>query len=254
MPESVVYDPVSERAFVSNVNGGPMEQDANGSISVITEHGKKVQHDWVTGLHSPKGMDLYNGHLYVADVKELTVVDIEDGTIVAKYFAPESGVLNGISISPTGDVYVSDWPGNKIYTLKENRLDVWYDTSNLESPNGLYVNGDHLYIGSWGLGINPDFTTEKTGKLKRISLKTKKLESFETDEWMNLDGLHPKGSDKWFATDFIKGQLLELSAKGEIIKTHTLKPSAADFFYVEDKDVLLVPYLMGGNVSAYKYN
>jgi hypothetical protein len=41
--------------------------------------------------------------------------------------------------------------------------------------------------------------------------------------------------------------------KGKIKKTHKLAlPSSADFFYIKEQNLLVVPYLMGGKVSAYK--
>lgn len=35
MPESVEYDRVREQFYVSNINGGVMEQDGNGSIFTL---------------------------------------------------------------------------------------------------------------------------------------------------------------------------------------------------------------------------
>ncbi len=49
MPESVEYDWKRERIYVSNINGGVMEQDGNGSIGLLDARGKLVNVDWVTG-------------------------------------------------------------------------------------------------------------------------------------------------------------------------------------------------------------
>lgn len=119
MPESVEYDRVRERFYVSNINGGMMEQDGNGSIGLLDAHGKLINVDWVTGLHSPKGLALHNNKLYVADVKQLVVIKIDSGKLVARYAADDSLVLNGITVSKTGTVFVSDWTGNRIYTLDD---------------------------------------------------------------------------------------------------------------------------------------
>ena len=105
MPESVVYDTKRDRFYVSNVNMGVMEQDNNGSIGYIAADGSHSVVDWVSGLSSPKGIDLYNNYLYVADVKELVVIDVDKEKIAARYLAPESGILNGLTVSG------ADWTG-----------------------------------------------------------------------------------------------------------------------------------------------
>ncbi|MBV1910262.1 MAG: GTP-binding protein [Kangiellaceae bacterium] len=253
MPESVVYDAKRDQYYVSNVNMSPMAQDNNGSIGLIRNHGKDVTVEWISGLSSPKGMDLQGNKLFVADVKELVVIDVEKSKIIARYPAPESGLLNGLAIG-NGEIFVSDWMGNAIYKLGTHGLEIWLSSKELDFPNGLYVKDEYLYIGSWGRNPKPDFTTETTGGLKRISLKNKKITSITSgSDWMNVDGLHSNGSGKWLLTDFIAGKLLLVNEAGKIEHTYTLEPSAADFFYVKEKGLVVVPYLMGQKVVAYKY-
>ncbi len=144
--------------------------------------------------------------------------------------------------------------GNAIYTLGDHGLELWYEDTKLENPNGLYAKGNYLYIGSWGTNPKPDFSTETTGGLKRISLHSKKLESLTSGKyWMNIDGLHEGPNDTWLATDFIKGELLVISDAGKVLDNVKLAPSAADFFYVKEKNLVVVPFLMGQKVVAYKY-
>lgn len=254
MPESVVYDEQRDKIYVSNINGGPLERDGNGSVGIMDADGTNLTVDWVTGLSSPKGMDLYGNKLYVADVGDLVVIDVDSGEISARYPAPSSKVLNGLDVTDDGTVYVSDWLGNKIYVLKDHKLELWLEDEQLNLPNGLFAADGYLYLGTWGTNPKADFSTDTTGTFLRVSLKTKKIETLNSGTpWMNLDGIHKISRKEFFLTDFMKGELLVMDTKGNITETHKLaSPSAADFFYIKEKHLLIVPYLMGQKVSAYQ--
>lgn len=252
MPESVVLDKQRSQIYVSNVNLGPLSEDGNGSIGRISKDGVKHQVEWVTGMNSPKGLALRGKHLYVADVKELVVVNVEDGRVSARFPAPNADVLNGLAFAPDGALYISDWIGNRIYRFDGSELTVWLENAELSSPNGLVVRDGYLYIAAWGDNPSADFSTERSGMLKRVALKDKKIESFtEEPAWMNLDGLHPIPNG-WLATDFMRGELLSLSFKGKVKKRHSLGQTSADFWLQEEEGLLLVPYLMSNRVSAYR--
>ena len=253
MPESVEYDSMNDRFYVSNINGGVMEQDGNGSIGLLDGSGKLENVDWVTGLHSPKGLALHKNHLYVADVKELVVINVDTGKLIARYEAEDSEVLNGITISKEGKVFVSDWKGNRIYTLEGGELKIWLDSVELNSPNGLWIDNEFLYVASWGANPKADFTTEASGNLKKISLKDKNIETLEQDNrWINMDGISSYAENKWLISDFIKGEILLINDKGHIEKSIKSKVGAADFFYILEKKLLVVPLFMDNAIVAYK--
>lgn len=252
MPESVEYDPVRKRFYVSNINGGVMEQDGNGSIGLLNASGKLVNADWVTGLHSPKGLALHKNKLYVADVKQLVVINVDSGKLIARYAADDSMVLNGITVSKTGTVFVSDWAGNRIYTLDDGELKIWLESVELNSPNGLWVDDNNLYVASWGANPKQDFTTETSGNIKQISLKTKNIKTLpQNNRWINMDGIYPYSKNKWIISDFIKGEILLLDGKGGVKKLVTTKYGSADIYYIHDKNLLIVPLMMDNQVVAY---
>jgi len=87
MPESVEYDIKHDRYYASNINGGLTEQDGNGSIALLDSKGKLIAPEWVSGLHSPKGLALHKNRLYVADVKQLVVIDVITAKIISRYHA-----------------------------------------------------------------------------------------------------------------------------------------------------------------------
>jgi DNA-binding beta-propeller fold protein YncE len=252
-PESVEYDSIRNQYYVSNVNGDPMMQDSNGSIALINGEGQLVNVDWITGLHGPKGLALHNNKLYVADIRQVVVINVVDQKVVARYEAADSMMLNGITVSKTGDVFVSDMMGNRIYTLDNGELKIWLENPELNSPNGLWVEDNYLYVASWGSKPKKDMTTETSGNIKKISLKHKSIETLDQkDSWVNMDGISRYSSSHWLVSDFLKGKVLSISQTGEVKDVLTLKPGSADLFYVREKSLLVVPLFMDGKVVAYK--
>lgn len=253
MPESVEFDAARDRFYVSNVAGGVAEQDGNGTISLLDGDGKLLEAHWITGLHSPKGLALHGRRLYVADVKQLVVIDVDQARVVARYEAGDSKVLNGITVDQQGQVYVSDWIGNRIYTLRDGELSLWLDSPDLNSPNGLWLEGGELYVASWGSHPKDDFSTETSGSLKRISLKTRAIQTLEQEgRWINMDGISLHSRDQWLVSDFLKGEILLLDARGHVVRSVKSRAGSADFFYIREKGLLVVPLFMDNQVVAYK--
>ena len=206
-PESVLYDPVREVVYVSNMNGGPVEKNGQGFISRISTEGSILELQWVDGLNAPKGMGLVDDTLYIADIDRLVFVDVVTGQ-KGSYEAYGAGFLNDIAVDSQGSVYVSDMLGDSIYRLKEGMFDLWLRDAALESPNGLEINGDDLIVGSWGAAIDPGtFATQTRGSLKRIDIADRSITAI-SPPLGNLDGvvLLPDGSG-YTVTDWVAGGL-----------------------------------------------
>ena len=108
-PESVIYCPGNDQIYVANINGNASEKDGNGFISILSSKGEVVNLEWVSGLHAPKGMGIYDGKLYVADIEDRKIwrYDIHpDGTLKNKnYFAPHGS--DGMTIDNRGNIYLT---------------------------------------------------------------------------------------------------------------------------------------------------
>jgi DNA-binding beta-propeller fold protein YncE len=223
---------------------------------LIDGNGKLLNSNWVTGLHSPKGLALHKDKLYVADVKQLVVINVDEGKVIARYAADDSKVLNGIAINKEGGIFVSDWMGNRIYSLQDGELKTWLESSDLNSPNGLWIEGMNLYVASWGRNPKSDFSTETSGRLLRIAISSKTIETLGPEnQWINMDGIARYSGDRWLISDFLKGKVLQLNKDGLIEKTvATLRKGAADFYYIEAKQLIVVPLFMDNQVVAYRLN
>src|SRR5687768_1641078 len=117
VPESVLFDGKNDVLYVSNIDGDAAAKDGKGSIGKVGLDGKVIQAEWVTGLHAPKGMGLYKGDLYVADVDAVVVIDTKKG-VISKRIPIEGAVfLNDLSIDKKGVVYVSDSRAAKVHRI-----------------------------------------------------------------------------------------------------------------------------------------
>ena len=136
-PESVCFNPGSQVLYVANINGKSSEKDGNGFISRLALDGKILELKWITGLNGPKGMGIYDGLVYVADIDRVAVIDINTKSINKFYDFPEALFLNDIAIDQNGAVYVSDSDSKQIYRILNDRAEVWLDDELMSGPNGL---------------------------------------------------------------------------------------------------------------------
>jgi hypothetical protein len=145
VPESVLFDAKTKTLYVSNIDGKePWGADGIGSIGKMGADGKNIIVEWVKGLQAPKGMGLCKGKLYVADLKELVVIDTRAGVIESRIAVPGAEGLNDISIDEKGVVYVSDSKAKKIFKVKNGKTEMVLE--NLKGPNGVLWHKKSLYL------------------------------------------------------------------------------------------------------------
>lgn len=238
-PESVQFYPVNNTFFVSNINGNPSDLDSNGFISIVDEKAKIINLEWISGLNAPKGMGIFNDFLYVTDINRIVKIDIKNSKIAEFYEIPNAKFLNDITIDNSGNIYISDMGDNKIYTINNNKISVFID-SNLKSPNGLLFSNNKLYIG------NKNYILEYN-----LVNNSQKIICENTG---SIDGL--KFIDK---TDFIisdwSGNINSIKSncdKNLLLSTENEKVNAADFEYVQNKKLLLVPTFFDNRVTFYR--
>jgi DNA-binding beta-propeller fold protein YncE len=199
--------------------------------------------NWITGLDSPQGLTLFRNHLYVADVDQVIVIDIQKGIVEKRFIAEGAIFLNDIAADTNGNVYVSDCKANRIYRLKNNRLDVWLSDSKLQGPNGLFCERKKLMLLNMG-----------EGTIYRVDKKTKALTGF-CSGIKNLDGVVPAEKGGYFVSGAWQGEVYHLDSKGEKRLTLNLgaeKVIAADIEYIPEKQLLIVPTL-SKTVMGYRW-
>ncbi|GAB4028285.1 SMP-30/gluconolactonase/LRE family protein [Spirosoma gilvum] len=243
IPESVLYDGKST-IYVSNIDGKPDGLDGSGFISKVSLDGKIENLHWTSGLNAPKGMGIYKKRLYVTDMYRLVCINTENGQAEKTWDgAGKEAFLNDVTVARDGTVYVSDNRNDKIYRLKDDKLEVWMEGEQLNKPNGLLAVGKNkLMIGS-----------TKIGALQTVDVETKTITKL-ADGMAATDGIVPEGKGAFFVSDW-NGQIFHVDADGtkeQLLDTRSNKINSADIDYVSKKKLLIVPTFYKNSLVAYR--
>ena len=251
-PESVVWDKANGAWYVSNFGGttfaddsgmAPSKADENGFITKLASNGEIDTLKWITGLHAPKGLGVYDGKLYAADVGQVVIMDIASAKIERRIAVPDSQFLNGLAVDPSnGDVYVSDMMTNQILRYSQGgEMEVFLESAELEMPNGLYVDGNTLIVGAWGVITDPaTFGTDVKGRVKLIDLDTKTITNVGDGPTANIDGIVKYGDD-YIITDWVGGELIKVSADGSASVLKSGYNNSADIGFDPERKAVAIP-------------
>ena len=143
-PESVILDAERNVLYVSNVNQNPWEKDYDGFISKMSTSGEILDLEWITGFSGPKGMAIVDNTLFVADLDELVLIDIDKGEITQKVMVRGAEGMNDITPDGQGGVYMSDSPAGKIFQYS-NGVASDFTADAPGRPNGLFVDQGKLF-------------------------------------------------------------------------------------------------------------
>jgi len=239
VPESVLFDGDNKVLYAANIDGtDPWGKDGKGSVAKVGLDGKVIAVEWVSGLNAPKGMGLYKGKLYVADLNELVVIDIAGGKIEKRITVTGAEGLNDVSVSKSGIVYVSDSKLKKIFTVKDGVSELLLDT--LKGPNGVLMRGDDFYL----LDAGGMFKMNKDKTLTKI-----------TD---GMDG-GTDGIENISGNDFIvscwQGVVWYVNADGskqQLLDSRADKKNSADIGMDAKNKIIYVPTFWRNTIVAYR--
>lgn len=246
VPESVLwYQQQSDGKtdtllFVSEIDGPGNAADAVGAVAVLNTDGSIRQKDWLTGLNAPKGLAVYQGKLYIADLTEVVIVDITSAKILKKIKAPDSVFLNDVTVDSKGVVYISDTRKNRIYKLEQDKISSWLE--NVEATNGLKVVNEQLYIAAGDKLLKTELTDNKSITQVAIGFAER------------ADGLESLSNGDFLVSCWA-GLLYYVSADGrikELLDTRALKLNTADIGWDQATNTLYIPTFLGNSVQAYK--
>lgn len=241
VPESVLFDKSSHTLYVSNIDGkDPWGKDDKGSISKMGVDGKNIIVDWVTGLNAPKGMGIYKGKLYVADLTQVVVINIDSGKIEKKIDVRDADRLNDLTIDKDGTIFVSDTRGVKIYWIKDGKADLLLDRSSLSAPNGVLKHKKDLYVLDGG-------SMFKFGKDHVFSKIADGLDG-------GADGIE-RIKKNTFIVSCWSGVLWYIKKNGTkemLLDTRTEKKNSADIGFDAKTKTVFVPTFWRNTIAAYK--
>lgn len=240
-PESVLYvaDKSTPYLFVALIDGDGSAVDGKGGVAKLATDGSVIDKDWVTGLNAPKGMAVYKGLLYVADITEVVVIDTKTQKIVKKIPIADSVFLNDVTVNDSGVVYVSDTRTNKVYEIVDGKPSLYLDE--VTSANGLKAIGDKLIIGA-----GPELLSVGADK-KRVVL----AKGFA----QGIDGIEPLTKTGEFIVSCWAGLVYHVSADGKLqllIDSQAEKINTADIGYDPNTNQVFVPNFFKNSVTAYQ--
>ncbi|MCF8298695.1 MAG: hypothetical protein K9J13_14195 [Saprospiraceae bacterium] len=239
IPESVCYDAERKVLYVSNINGKPSEKDGNGYISKIDLNGKTIKSEWVTALNAPKGMGIIGNKLYVTDIDRISEIDIEKGEIIKFYEFPEAEFLNDIATGINGAVWATCSSTGNIFLIFGGEASK-YPCEKFNRPNGIFHEQGYIFIGTSDGIYKYDL---ESGVSELIFKNTG-----------SIDGLKRFGYEGFIFSDW-SGRVFSVNDKGEKVKlldTTPEKINAADFEYIPELNLIVIPTFLHNSVMAYE--
>ncbi len=236
-PESVLYDAKGKILYISNIDGMPAEKDGKGSIAKLALDGSIINANWVTGLNAPKGMGIYKKKLYVSDLTEVLVIDMDNGSILQHIPIEGSVFLNDITIDKKGAVYVSDSRINKVYRIEKGF--VVAQLQNLKGPNGLLAIGNDLLVLDKGYLLK----MLENGNIANVT------EGMDP----STDGIEMVIPNEYLISCW-NGIIYYVDAKGNketLLDSRSQKLNTADIAYDAKNRIVYVPTFFGNKVVAY---
>ena len=253
-PESAVWDPATRLWYVASfgqdVDPSQMVPDQPGYISRVAPDGTVREERFVEMAGDFLGMGILDGILYVGHGLDLVAVDLADRT-VDTVAIPGAAFLNDVAVG-NGAVYISDTIANAIYRYTPGgQPEVFSQDPALIAPNGVFVDGDTVIVGTIG-AFPPDPT--KVGALYKIDAAgtASRLGTLEGV----FDGIEKVG-DRYLVTEFNGPLYLVEPTTGapELLANVTEAPhnlsSAADFGVDTDTGSVLLTDLFGDKAYLF---
>ena len=242
--ESVLYDSKREVLYVSNFDQFNMgNPNINQYISKISLQGEMIEKEWITGLNNPLGMCLHNDKLYIVERMAVVIVKPKTGIIEDKIRIPASFFLNDIAIDNEGRIYVSDTRKNTIWKYEDEELTEWLKGDEVSGPNALFFHDGKLIFGNSG-----------DQYLKSVDIETKEISKIAKLDQGFIDGIRLDNNGNYLVSLW-HGKIFRVSKEGEVIlilNSCTPEIYSADFEYIKEKNLLIVPTFYGNTVVAYK--
>ena len=200
--------------FISSTNGDDM-----GWVSKLAADGSMIDSRWATDLRNPMGMRVSGNRLWINNTTEVVGLNLDDPSDRIVHPIDGAIILNDLATDSSGHAYLSDSLNSRVVRVNlvtgENNT---YISTLPSSPNGLLVQGDRLYIASWGVMSDrpeerAEWITKTAGDLYWVSLKdSSKSRHIIVPELGNLDGVEIDQKGNIYVSDWESGKLYKISS------------------------------------------
>ncbi|HUI29631.1 MAG TPA: hypothetical protein VLX91_05405 [Candidatus Acidoferrales bacterium] len=247
-PESVLYDSTENMIYYSQFDntfsrrGGP-----TGYITKVNMKGEIVNLKWADSLYAPTGMCKYKDKIYVAERKYLTAISVKTGKIIKRYPFPDNVAFpNDVDVDGKGNVYITNSASaddaTDIYVFKRNHIESWMKSKELSGLNGILLRRSELIVGNQGKGL-----------LEAIDINTKTIRTIASIGSEVVDGIEMTEKGDYLVSNWY-GSLYKVTESGDVVEllNSNGKFNIANFAYISNKKLLLVPNFLGGTLQAYE--
>lgn len=207
--------------------------------------GEVLDRKAVPNLTAPTGLCIFNDNLYIVERFGIVKFDLRNNRESTRYRIKTTNFLNDVAIDPDGNIYVTVSDTDIIYRIKDSKVEKWFESMEIMNPNGIMCEGDKIII-----GVCSDNTLKSVAiankELKTVAVAGKGIEV--------IDGLKKYGDD--YLISHYKGTILRIRSDGRVTKVlDTSKKGiyCADFEFIEDRLLFIIPSLKNNLVSVYKY-
>lgn len=241
-PESVIFDEKRNVLYVANVNENPWEKDGNGFVSRLSPTGEVLDLEWVTGFSGPKGMAIIDDTLYVADLDEVGVIDLEKGALINKIKIDGAEGINDITPDNEGGFFISDSNRGKLYRYQNGEMAVFHDDTP-GRPNGVFVIKDQLLV-----------AFSKTNEFTSFDISNPEKKIIATAIGAG-DGVTPTNDPNRFLVSDWNGEIFIIDLEGNkqsLLKTKDQGKNTADIWFIAEQNLVLVPTFFDNRIVAYR--
>jgi sugar lactone lactonase YvrE len=238
-PETVLYDRRHDVLYISN-----LYTEGTQFISKVKLNGEIEAREWIMGLIQPTGMALFKDKLFVVERASVAEIDISSGQIVKKHAVPSPGFLNDIAIDSEGNIYISDSQKGQILKYSNGEFSTWKSGKEFVQVNGLQYSNGKLYAGC-----------SSDASLRSIDLKSGEIRTMiRLDPGAVVDGIETDEEGNILVSDY-NGKIYSVSQEGQkmiLLDSTAPRHFCANFAYIPEKKLFIVPSLNDNRVIAYR--
>ena len=247
-PESIVFDSLRNRLYISNYNRYPKKIElCNDYISILDLDGNIISLRWIKNLKAPTGLYIKSDCLYIVERDGISKYDIDSKKFIWKKIIPNAIFLNDIIVDNNESIYITDTspkiPKNSIIRkLQNNKIDTLVDEPIMRA-NGLQKCDNYLIIGNNG-----------DNYLKKINLENLEISNIAKLDTGIIDGIKVYQKNTYLVSH-CEGRLFLISSDNEVIELLDLrnqKINIADFEYIHKSNLIIIPTYESNKIIAYK--